>query len=222
MISVVIPTLNDAAALPRALAPLVEGVASGVIKQVVVADGGSSDATLDIADAAGCDLVSSDASLAARVRAGVAAAKAKWLLLLPPQTILGGAWLAEADRFIANEKMRTRAGVFRLAFDDPSAEAKRALFWARLRMQTMKLPYPEQGLLLSRFFYDGLGGYPESGDAPELEFARRIGAKRWVMFDSEARTGAERFLNHSGLRSVAAMARYWTGADPVELAKAYD
>jgi glycosyltransferase involved in cell wall biosynthesis len=43
MISVIIPTLNAARHLPRTLAPLVDGVAHGLVKQVIIADGGSSD-----------------------------------------------------------------------------------------------------------------------------------------------------------------------------------
>lgn len=54
MISVVIPTLNAARSLPDALAPLVKGVIADLVKEVIIADGGSTDDTLAVADAVGC------------------------------------------------------------------------------------------------------------------------------------------------------------------------
>ena len=53
MISVVIPTLNAAATLQRALSPLVPAAVDGLVREVVVADGGSTDETLELAEDAG-------------------------------------------------------------------------------------------------------------------------------------------------------------------------
>jgi rSAM/selenodomain-associated transferase 2 len=225
MISVVIPTLNDAQRLPRTLGALMPGV-GGVIKQVIVADGGSDDHTLAIADAAGCDIVSAERGRAKQLRAGADAAKGKWLLFLHADTVLASGWTEETERFINAPQSRKKAAVFKLAFDDMSAEAKRALFWARLRGRVMKAPYGEQGLLLSRFFYDGLGGYPDLAAMEDVEMMRRVGAQRLVQFETEAATSAETYGRvHSRkrtLRSLGLVARSVMGADSVELAKAYD
>jgi len=188
MISVVIPTLNSAAHLPRTLAPLVHGVGEGLIKQVIIADGGSSDETLAIADAAGCDVVSTDAGRAKQIRAGVNASRANWLLLLYPNTELAQGWVAEAQRFMSAPQARKRAAAFRLTLEDDSPKAKRAEFWARLRAQLMKQPSGAQGLLISRLLYDALGGYPDMAQSEDIELARRIGRKRLFLLRSEAVT----------------------------------
>jgi glycosyltransferase involved in cell wall biosynthesis len=60
VISIIIPTLNAARRLPRALEPLVDGMTEGLVKEVIVADGGSHDETLEIAEAAGCTLISGE------------------------------------------------------------------------------------------------------------------------------------------------------------------
>ena len=97
MISVIIPTLNDAERLPRALSPLVMGVADGLVKQAIIADGGSSDETRAIAEAAGCDVTQSAPGLAKQMLAGVAAAKGRWFLFLDPGAMLEDGWINAAQ-----------------------------------------------------------------------------------------------------------------------------
>ncbi len=226
MISVVIPTLDAAADLPRALAPLVQGMADGLIKQVIVADGGSADETVAIAEAAGCDVVTSAAGRAKQLRAGAAAAKANWLLFLHADTALAPGWVSEAERFISQPQARMRAAAFRLAFDDDSREARRVIFWARLRARVMKLPYGDQGLLISHLLYDALGGYPDLPLMEDVELVRRVGPKRLVLLKTEAVTSAEKYRRDGwdkrSWRNLGLMTRYLLGADPVKLAKAYD
>ena len=226
MISVIIPTLNASAHLPRALAPLVAGAAHGLVKQVIVADGGSSDETLEIAEAAGCDIMASTPGRAKQMRAGVTRAKANWLLFLHADTTLAQNWVEEAARFIGAPRGRLRAAAFRLAFDDDAPEARRVIAWARLRARLLSLPYGDQGLLISRFFYDALGGFRDIPLMEDVEIVRRIGAKRLTLLETEAVTSAEKYrrdgYNKRAWRNLILTARYLMGADPADLAKAYD
>lgn len=216
-ISVIIPTLDSARHLPRGLAPLVEGMGEGLIREVIVSDGGSQDDTLAICDAAGCAIISGPPGRAKQLIAGAARAKGKWLLFLHPQTALARGWTDEVQVFLRFNEARKRAATFKLAFDDRSAKA--ALFWARLRAKTMKLPRGDQGLLVSRFLYDGLTGYRDIPNE-DLEFVRRIGGKRLMFLETEATTSAEMYRRAaSPAESIGMIARYFMGADPVELAK---
>ncbi len=226
MLSVVVPTLNAAPHLSRALSSLMPGLTAGLVKQVVIADGGSGDETLAIADAAGCTIVKGERGRAKQLRAGADAAKGRWLLFLHADTALAPSWVQETERFIATPQSRKKAAVYKLAFDDTSRAARRVVFWARLRARVMKLPYGDQGLLISRFFYDGLGGYPDIPLMEDVEIMRRIGSRRLVLFETEAVTSAEKYrrdgYNRRAWRNLGLMARYLMGADPVELAKAYE
>jgi glycosyltransferase involved in cell wall biosynthesis len=223
MITVIIPTLNDAERLPMTLAPLVEGMAHGILRQVIIADGGSSDDTKAIAEAAGCDVVVSEEGRGKQIRASIPSTKGKFLFFLNPGVVLKQGWISETEIFCRSLQSRANAAAFRLAFDDTSPEAKRSLFWARIRARLTRLPSSDQGVLMSRFFYDGLGGYPDMPRLADIEFARRIGAKRWAWFETEAVTSAEKFRDDRGaLSQLALIARHLLGGDPVELAKSYE
>jgi glycosyltransferase involved in cell wall biosynthesis len=104
MISVVIPTLNDEAMLGRALQPLVNAAVSGLVREVIVADGGSTDATLDVADEAGCLILAGQPPLAERLRAAAGRARGDWLMVLRPCVQLLPGWEA-----LARQHLETRS-----------------------------------------------------------------------------------------------------------------
>jgi glycosyltransferase involved in cell wall biosynthesis len=105
MISAVLATLNDQRRLGETLAALVPAFVDGLIRQVIIADAGSTDATLEIADDAGATIIKGD------LRAGMAAAKEPWLLLLDPGARLAPGWDDGLRAHIAGGQ---RAGVIRL------------------------------------------------------------------------------------------------------------
>ena len=108
MISVVMATLNDEARLGRALGPLVAAAMRGVVREVILADAGSEDATLDIAEDAGCRVVGGG------VGAAGATAKADWLLILDPGARLRPDWEERARAHVesgARGSLRLNAGL---------------------------------------------------------------------------------------------------------------
>jgi glycosyltransferase involved in cell wall biosynthesis len=127
MISVVIATRNDQRRLGRTLGPLVPSAVDGLVRQVIVADAASSDLTVEIADDAGATIVKGD------LRAGIAAAKEPWLLLLDPGARLADGWDAAVRAHIAG---LPRAGVIRLG--------------ARRGLLSRIAPPPAAGLLIPR------------------------------------------------------------------------
>jgi len=134
MISVVIPTDNSQHLLPRCFDSLIPAAVRGVVREVIVADGGSSDATLAIADAAGAHIVHCRANRGVQMADGARTAKSDWLLFLRPETALETGWDVEAESFLSQAVMeRPRAAVFRFALDDFGGEARRAEALANLR-----------------------------------------------------------------------------------------
>src|SRR5271165_1884646 len=100
MLSVIIPTLESERPLVATLAVLVTGAVAGIVREVIIADGGSRDATAEIADFAGCRMVASTAPLGARLQEAATSARGPWLLFLRPGTTFEGSWIAEVGRFI--------------------------------------------------------------------------------------------------------------------------
>src|ERR1700735_5671904 len=100
MISVVIPTLDSERQLPRCFDSLITAAVRGVVREVIVVDGGSSDATLEIADAAGAHIVETKRGRGYQMAAGAETARGDWILFLHPETALEPGWEVEVESFL--------------------------------------------------------------------------------------------------------------------------
>ena len=221
-LSVVIPTLNAAAGLPGAAAALMPGVEAGLIRELVVSDGGSQDATVEIAGALGAVTVAGPPGRGGQLARGVAAARGDWLLLLHADTVLAPGWVAGAEAHIARHP--DSAGHFRLAFRAGGLAPRLVAGWANLRSRAFGLPYGDQGLLVSRDLLTGVGGIPDLPLMEDVALARALKG-RLRPLAAEARTSAERYERDGwlrrGARNLGTLARYLAGADPALLAERY-
>ena len=183
MICVIIPTLNSERLLVPTLAALVAGVAAGLVREVIIADGGSRDATAKIADEAGCVFLPGPADEGARLAAGAAAARGDWLLFLDPGAVLDESWPREVAVFIGHaERARRapdRAAVFALAIDGFGFAARWAETAASLRFAIFGMPRPDQGLLIEQRFYRSLGGHA-AGPHPRRRLLGKIGRRALI------------------------------------------
>jgi glycosyltransferase involved in cell wall biosynthesis len=186
MISVVIPTHNSEESLPRCFEALIQAAMGGLVREVIVADGGSRDGTATIADAAGAHLVVATGSRAERLAAGAKTARSDWLLFLDPATALEAGWEAEAQSFLEQTPPeRPRAAVFRFALDGFGPAARRKELRAHLRTSLFGLPDRDQGLLLPRRLYHKLGGHRATA-MEDIDLVRRIGRSRLVTLRARA------------------------------------
>jgi hypothetical protein len=196
MLTVIIPTHNSERALVPTLAMLVPGALTGTVREVVVADGGSTDATSDVVDIAGCAIVVSKAPLATRLKSAAASARGTWLMFLRPGVVLDAAWLEEVTRVVENAVMRgtvdTHAAVFRRAPPDAAASLGRQLIG--VLAAALRGPHPDQGLLISRQAYDRIGGHRAEAADPERDLLRRLGRRRIATLRTAAIGWCER--NH--------------------------
>ena len=187
MISVVIPTMNAERGLPRCFDSLIGAAVRGVVREVIIADGGSSDATLAIADAAGARVERGGKNRSAQLIAGASHARSDWLLFLHPETALEPGWDNEVESFIAQAMPeRPRAAVFRFALEEFGGEARRAEAKAALRGWILALPYGDQGLLIPKRLYTRLGGYRPLDKMEDADLVRRIGRRRLVSLRARA------------------------------------
>lgn len=221
-LSVIIPTLNAQKQLPACLMALMEGLEAGLLREVVISDGGSSDATLQITEEVGAELVAGDASRGGQLRRGALAAQGDWLLFLHADTVLDPGWSdCVLDHIAAHADM---AGYFRLRFDAGGIAPRLVAGWSNLRARVFGLPYGDQGLLLSRALYDSIGGFTDQPLMEDVAMARRLrGRLREIPIS--ARTSAERYVTEGwfrrGRRNLWTLLRYLSGADPHDLARSY-
>ena len=214
-IDVVIPTLDAAATLPRALAGLgAEGC--GLSLRVTVCDGGSRDGTAAIARRAGVRVVAAAPGRGGQLAAGAEAGRRPWLLFLHADTVLGAGWPDVVREFTAQEPTVERAGYFRLRFDSADRGARRVERLVAWRSRTLGLPYGDQGLLIARAFYRRLGGFRPLPLMEDVDFARRIGRHRLVALDAEVVTSARRYerdgWTRRPLRNLSCLCLYLAGA----------
>ncbi len=221
-ISIVIPTLNAEAVLPGCLSALMEGVTAGLIRELIVTDGGSADATLRIADEAGARLVQGPASRGGQLRRGVAQARGRWLLILHADTELEEGWARSVSDHVASDQ--SAAAYFRLGFRARGIGPVWVAGWANLRARTLRLPYGDQGLVLSRAAYDQAGGYPDQPLMEDVALVRALTGPL-VALPQRAMTSAVQYQSQGwvrrGARNLWTLGRYMAGTDPERLAASY-
>jgi len=189
MLSAIIATYESERTLVPTLGALVPGATAGLLGEVIVSDGGSRDATSEVADVAGCRFVSSTDPLGVRLKAAAASTRAPWLLFLRAGAVPEPGWVEVADRFIeaseASDKA-PRAAVFRPPGAADLLHPRLSEVVALLRVIFGGGAKPEQGLLIARPFYDAIGGHPASADA-EAAILRKLGRSRVAMLAVGAR-----------------------------------
>ena len=196
MISVVIPTLNAEAVLADTLSALIPAVVAGIVREVVIADGGSNDRTKRIADASGATLIESPPGRGRQLIAGAAATRGNWLLFLHADTLLDAGWEREAAQFIERTELGERsqsAAAFRFTLDDLGPMARIVEAGVAMRCAILKLPYGDQGLLMHRDLYREIGGFQAMPLMEDVDIIRRLGRRRVAILRSRAITSAVRY-----------------------------
>ena len=210
MISTVIPVFNNESTLAACLSALIPAAVEGLVREVIVADGGSTDQTMKIADFSGAETVIGGATRASRLIAGAAKARFPWLLFLPPDAVLGYDWTREVEAFITSSsesKNASAAAVFRFGIDDRGFAPRAIELATRAGHAVCGIATSEQGLLISRSCYTALGGFRQMPLLEDLDLVRRIGRSKFTRLRTPLVSSAQRYrsegyaarLRHHGL-----------------------
>jgi rSAM/selenodomain-associated transferase 2 len=219
-VSAIIPTLNAAASLPATLAALRDAVA-----EIIIADGGSSDGTAELAEAAGARVISAPRGRGPQLRAAAAAANQPWLLAIHADTRPGPGWQQAAASFIAQPESTSKAAHFRFALGEKAPEARRLEAMVAWRCRSFGLPYGDQGLLIARDFYQALGGYEAVPLMEDVALIRRIGRKRLMALPADFITSAEKWQRDGwyarSARNLFCLSLWFAGVSPDRIARVY-
>lgn len=223
-LSVIVPVLNGAPQLARTLDALGPARVEGLVREVIVVDGGSRDDSREVARTRGARVLDSAPGRGRQLRLGAAAAGAPWLFFLHADSRPDPDWIGTVRHFCASGH-EDRAAVFRLRLDDTARTARmmeRGVAW---RTRALGLPYGDQGLLLSRRLYDAVGGYGDMPLMEDVDLVRRIGRRRILLLDQSMTTSAERYrragYGRRIARNLSILALYFAGVPPVRLARLY-
>lgn len=228
MISVIIPTLNAEDRLASTLAALVPAAVDGLVREAIVADGGSTDRTLDIADDAGAEIVGCESGRGVQLMKGAEMARFPWLLFLHADTALEPGWHAEVATYIERIEAGLRppsAAAFRFALDDEGLAPRLIEAGVSLRCALLRLPYGDQGLLIPAWLYHQVGGYRPMPLMEDVDLVRRLGRRHVVMLRSRAVTSAIRYKRNGYsrrvVRNLACLALYLLRVPVQRIARLY-
>jgi rSAM/selenodomain-associated transferase 2 len=224
VLSIVIPTLNEGGNIGATIDSLKK---SGIRCRydIIVVDGGSTDATTQEARARGADVVESEPGRGTQLAAGGRHAKSTWLLFLHADTGLAAGWYDEVEPFMQDDANYRHAAAFGYLLDDDGPAANVLETIVNLRTRMLALPYGDQGLLVSRAFYRDLRGYAHLPIMEDVEIIRRIGRDRLHIFKTCAVTSADKYRRDGyifrPLKNILCLILYFLGLPPRLIAKIY-
>ena len=212
-LSVIIPTLNAAAFLPGTLAAL------GDVSEVIVVDGGSTDASCELAALSGARVLSVPRGRGSQIAAGISAATHPWLLLLHADTCLSPGWQQVIDID------PSQAGYFRFALDSSNPSARRLERMVAWRSRTLGLPYGDQGLLVHRDLLRAVGGMRPLPLMEDVDLVRRLGRSRLWPLPATAITSAQKWETEGyfrrSCRNLVCLSLWFAGVSPEKIQRIY-
>lgn len=219
LISIVIPVLDDAAALARLL-PRLTGQAD---VEVVVVDGGSQDESRRVASQAD-RVVESASGRARQLSVGIAAARGDLIWMVHADSCISGALLTQIRRIAGDVSIRWGRIDIRL---DGDAAAFRVIEWSmNWRSRLTGICTGDQGIFVRRDLLELIGGMPQQALMEDIELSKRL---RRLALPCRVRgpieTAARRWQRDGILRTVLQMwyfrLAYFLGASPERLAARY-
>ena len=218
-VAVVIPTLNEEATVGAAVRSALEAGAA----EVIVADGGSVDATIEKARDAGATIVSEKALRGARLNAAAHRTSSSILLFLHGDSALGRDSLRRVVRAIEEGVV---FGGFRIRFAETHFMLRLTALLINLRTTWTRCPWGDQAQFIRRDQFFEAGGFREYPLMEDYELAVRMKRSgKTAVISDYVTTSGRRFLRHGFVRTAARNWRiilaYRFGADPVELGKRY-
>jgi len=216
-LSIIVPALNEAAVIAAALGALAPLRARG--HEVIVSDGGSKDATRELAARVADKVIVAPRGRATQMNAGAGEATGDALVFLHADTRLPPG----ADELIFQALEKQTWGRFDVQIEADHAMLRVVAFAMNLRSRLSGIATGDQAIFVRR---DAFPGFPQIALMEDIEFSRRMKRQsRPACIRAQAVTSGRRWERHGVLRTMLLMWRlrlaYFFGAAPDELARRY-
>lgn len=218
--SVIIPALNEAAEIGETLAALRSTEES---VEIIIADGGSTDGTVEIAKGFGATVVDAPRGRGRQLHAGASVATGRLFWFLHADSIPPANAFAEIRR--AFEDQRLLAGNFSLQFKG-NGNAAGFMSWFYPQIRRLGLIYGDSGIFVRGDVYRRIGGFKPIPLFEDLDLVSRLKKEgKLIHLDAKLVTSSRRFEGRPFipvfLRWVIFQCLYWIGVSPYRLAKTY-
>jgi rSAM/selenodomain-associated transferase 2 len=216
-ISVIVPTLNEQAWLRATL----ERARTGRDVELIVADGGSTDSTKEVASAIADVCIDAARGRAAQMNAGAAIATGELLLFLHADTLLPEGFDECVRTHLAHDHVA--AGAFRLGIDSPRRVMRWVEWGANARSKWLRRPYGDQAIFVRASIFRRVRGYRELPIMEDYDFVRRLRrVGRVATIECAVTTSARRWERAGLLRTTLThqlcVIGYALGVPPARLA----
>ncbi len=220
MLSVIVPTLDEAEALPAALA----AARQPGVTEIIVVDGGSRDGTLALARTLADRVLETARGRARQMNAGAAVARGDVLLFLHADTRLPAGYAQAVARALADP--RVVGGRFDVRLDATGLAYRVVGRLISVRSRVTRVATGDQAIFVRRAVFARLGGYPAVPLMEDVALSRALKrAGRVACLGETVVTSARRWQRHGVARTVLLMwalrAAYYAGVSPARLARIY-
>ncbi len=216
-ISIIIPVLNEANTIAR----VISTARNAENVEIIVADGGSSDGTVEIAQNQADIAISTTPGRARQMNAGAAASTGDILLFLHADTLLPRGYDSGVRQALA--KPSSAAGAFELKIDGRRLCLRLVETGVNWRSNFLQMPYGDQAIFLSSATFDKIGGFPDLPLMEDFEFVRQLKKQgRIEIVPQSVLTSARRWQQVGVLKTTAinqiVIIAYFLGVSPDRLA----
>lgn len=220
-LSIIVPVLNEAQALPLLLERLLPLVRHDC--EVIIADGGSSDGSADIAQCAGFTLVRSAHGRARQMNAGAARATFDTLLFLHADTQLPDGAGVLVEQALSDSH---QWGRFDVCIAGRPLMLRVVGRMMNLRSRLTGIATGDQAMFVIRAAFDAVGGFPDQPLMEDVELSKRLRTISQPACIARCVTTSGRRWETRGIwRTILLMWRlrwkYWRGVPASQLAREY-
>lgn len=223
-ISIIIPVLNEAETIEELIHYLIDNASLNAIQDIIVVDGGSTDATQDIIESLGLSikLIHSKKGRAKQMNAGAKVAKGTILYFLHADSFPP----LRYDKYIINEvKKGNFAGCFRMQFNSKHWWLKLTSWFTQFSWRACR--GGDQSQFITKKLFNTIGGFDENYTIYEdnILINELYNRKQFVVINKKI-TSSARLYNRHGVWKLqyhffAIYIKKWRGANAQELFKYY-